>query len=330
MLDFLGLPREIRDEIYELCLVREKIEFEEFYVDETPEDWMQDRKPEGLILHVAKPEETPLLVYQGISFVHRVESLTSIDGRCRWDDIFYEGRERSYRIHRGTTDPPCLSIFLTNRLVYQESSIMFYANNCFCFPSRDCELTLDACSGFLTDRPEQALTYINHISLGISFIEWNHPEIIGQSLSSYGVHLPTMKRLHNSLRGTRGPRGLAQLKIFLEAQCPSDRALKHRIRSKSYYRLFNYTFGDIEKSLKNLKDIQIDIVEDSRISDPECNLRLLASDFIGWCSAPELKFSSSTVYIAGKALLHTTLAWSRSKIRRSTLAPAQDAYVDLT
>ena len=36
------------------------------------------RRPEALTLHVAKPGETTLLVYQEVSFVHRIESLTPI------------------------------------------------------------------------------------------------------------------------------------------------------------------------------------------------------------------------------------------------------------
>ena len=317
MFNFLGIPREIRDEIYELCLVREKIEFEEFYTDETPTDWMQDRKPDALTLHIARPDETPLLIYQGIPFVHRVESLTPIDGRSRWDDIFYEGRERSYRIHRGTTNPPCLDIFLTNRLMYQEASIIFYAKNYFCFPSRECELTLNACSAFLTDRPQQALTYIGNISLGIGFIDWRHPEFNTRTDGRFhGVHWPTVQRFGNILRDILGPRNLHKLEVLLEEQCPSNKALSHRLGSEGYYDVFIRSIESRSNSkslnpLNNLKKLQIDKVEaDDKI--PSHHLNYLAEFFTGKWPVYDSNFSSSVVNVGGKEMFRTRLTWSPS------------------
>ena len=316
MFDFLGLPREIRDEIYVLCLVREKIEFEEFYVDETAEDWMRDRKPEALTLQVARPGETPLLVYQGVSFVHRVESLTPINGRSRWDDVFYKDRERSYRIHRGTINPPCLNIFHTNCLIYQESSMTFYAKNCFCFPSRECELTLNACSAFLTDRPEQALTYISDISLGIGFIGWRHPALRdyrGSLLND--MHWPTMQRFVNILRDTLGPRSLHKLKMLYEEQCPSDRALSDRLKSKDYCSIFDQPLGvsGWSNSLRNLKDLQVDTLDTYEASSTlsRWKPRYIARLFIGH-SAYDSSWSSSAISVGGKEMSHTRLTWSPS------------------
>ena len=315
MFDFLGLPREIRDEIYNLCLVRKTIEFEEFYVDETPEEWMQDRKPEALTLHVAKPDETPLLVYQGIPFVHRVESLTTIDGRSRWDDVFYEGRERSYRIHRGITSPPCLNIFLTNRLIYQEASIIFYAKNYFCFPSRECELTLNACSCFLTDRPQHALTYIGNISLGIGFIHWRHPEFNTYTDSRfYGVHWPTVQRFVNILRDILGPRGLHKLEVLLEEQCPSDKALSHRLGSEDYCDLLLRSVGisGDNNSLNNFKELQIDKIEADDRRSSDFALKYVAKFLTGIWPVHDLNLSSSTVNVGGKEMFRTRLTWSPS------------------
>ena len=325
MFDFLGIPREIRDEIYELCLVRETIEFEEFYVDETPEDWMQDRKLEALTLHVAKPDETPLLVYQGIPFVHRVESLTPIDGRSRWDDIFYEGRERSYRLHRATADPPFLNIFLTSRLIYQESSMMFYAKNYFCFPSRDCELTLNACSGFLTDRPEQALTYISNISLEIGLIDRKRREL---ERPPYGirVHWPTMQRLSDVLRGTLDPKGPSKLKFLFEEQCPSDRALAHRLEGKGYD-YFPERMLDIptRKSLKNLNELQINLVENSYGFMSDFKVEWMARFVLDHWSVARSKVSRSIVNVGSKRMFHTRLTWSQSENGMSRLARLYDA-----
>ncbi|KAL8794494.1 MAG: hypothetical protein Q9195_002967 [Heterodermia aff. obscurata] len=319
MFDFLGLPREIRDEIYTLCLVRENIEFEEFYTDETPEDWMQDRKPEALTLHIAKPDETPLLVYQGVSFVHRVESLTPIDGRSRWDDIFYKGRERSYRIHRGITNPPCLNILLTNRLIYQESSMIFYAKNYFCFPSRECELTLNACSGFLTNRSKQALTYISNISLGIGHIDRLHrlSETGYRRYQRYMVHWPTMERLGNIFRETLSLMGLKKLKITLQDQRPSDRALASRLQTEEYSALLDWALAArATNSIKDFKDLQIELVESYRDSSTDgttANLRLLAEFLTGSWSVYTSNVSSSTVNVGGKEVSHARMTWPPSQ-----------------
>lgn len=317
MFDFLGLPREIRDEIYKLCLVRGQIEFEEFYIDETPEDWMRDRKPEKLMLHVAKPDETPLLVYQGIPFVHRVESLTRIHGRCRWDDILYEDRERSYRIHRGTTDPPCLDIFLANRLIYQESSMVFYAKNSFCFPSRECELTLNACSGFLTDRPEQALIYISDISLEIGFIDRHHTDFTGFSGSLfYRIHWPTMQRLDSILKGTLDPKGLSKLKFLVQEQCPSKRALETHLKCKDYVDFFqSIAIFTRRNSLKNLIELQIDLVERSSWMKLDHEVKWMANFVLGRWVGNEFNVSSSIFNVGSKEMRRITLTWSSSKTK---------------
>ena len=233
MFDFLGLPREIRDEIYKLCLVREKIEFEEFYTDETPEEWMKDRRPDALTLHIAKSGETPLLVYQGVPFVHRIESLTPVDGRSRWDDIYDKDRTCSYRICRHTTNLPCLSIFRTNRLVYQEASSTFYGNNVFHFPSKGCENTLNACSAFLEDRPERVRTYINNISLSIGYAYYYLPGIY----RTCGAHLITMERLSRSLRrlGT-----LDRLSLVLQEQHPTQKALRSLLQKHGYVNVWDW------------------------------------------------------------------------------------------
>ena len=234
MFDFLGLPREIRDMVYGFLFLREEIQFEEFYTDETPEDWMKDRRPESLTLHTAKPNEIPLLKYNGIPFVHRVESLVPIDGRSRWDDEFLEHKTRSYRIFRGTIEPPCVRVFHTNRFVYQESSPVFYAKNCFKFPAKDCELTLNACSAFLTDRPKQALSCIKHVSLGIGHISRYGP--CNPSVR-YGVHLPTLKRLCNTLGCTVQ---LDRLNLLFEEQCPMSGRAKMLVNSQDYVGFFEW------------------------------------------------------------------------------------------
>ena len=278
---------------------------------------MRDRKLENLMLNVAKPDETPLLIYQGIPFVHRVGSLTRIDGRCRWDDIFYEGRERSYRIHRGTTDPPCLNIFLTNRLIYQESFIVFYAKNDFCFPSRECELTLNACSGFLTDRTEQALTYINNVSLEIGFTDRRHTGFTNFRESRYyGVHWPTMQRFFNILRDTPDSKGPNNLKFLLEEQYPSDRALVSQLESKHYSNLFLGMARVTEiNCLKNLSELQIDLIEStSRFRQGSSLLvRSMARFVLGCPSAHSSKISSSIVNVDSKEMYRSRLTWSSSK-----------------
>ena len=277
---------------------------------------MRDRKPETLTLHVAKPDETPLLVYQGIPFVHRARSLTRINGRCRWDDIFYEDRERSYRIHRGTTNPPYLNIFLTNRLVYQESSMMFYAKNCFCFPSRDCELTLNACSGFLTDRPEQALTYLSNISLGIGFINWTHPGLrdLGDS-RFYGIHWPTMQRLADILKGTPDSKGPNKLKFLLQEQCPSDRALAHHLESKNYCNIFLRMMQSLrENGLKTLDELHIILVaENPYCIKMEVEVHYMAYFVLGRWTVNDSKVSSSIVNVGNREMFRTRLTWSSSK-----------------
>lgn len=202
--------------VYDLLLVRESIGFEEFYSDETPEEWMKDRIVQTLTLHVAKPNEEPLFTYMGTPLVHRIESLTPVEGRSRWDDEFQEDKTRSYRIFRGTIAHPCLRILHTNRFLYKEASSIFYGKNVFTFPSKACELTLNACSAFLTDRPKHALPCIKNINLGIARVDslW-----LGNTPLFYGVHYPTVKRVCDTLRNTVH---LSQLSLLVEEQHPID------------------------------------------------------------------------------------------------------------
>ena len=233
MLGFLSLPREIRDIIYDSCFVREKIEFEEFFTDETPEEWVQDRRLESLTLHLAKPNEKPLLEYNGAAFVHRVERLTPIDGRSHWDDVLYMDRQRSYRIFRGTVDPPCLRIFLTNSFVYKEAASVFYGKNVFTFPSKGCEVTLNACSAFLRDRPEHALPYIKNIHLTIG-----HYHSLSRRISEwglyYGAHQPTVKHLGEVLRRKVH---LNYFRLLVEEQNPTHEMLRTFKSSLGYARI---------------------------------------------------------------------------------------------
>ncbi|CAF9935427.1 MAG: hypothetical protein HETSPECPRED_009783 [Heterodermia speciosa] len=321
MFYILSLPREMRNKIYGSCLVRETIEFEEFYVDETAEEWMQDRKPDTLTLHAAKPDETPLLVYQGVPYVHRVGSLVPVYGRCRWDDMVSEGRKRSYRIHRGTANPPYLNILLTNHQVYDEASSIFYGNNHFRFPSRNCELAVNACSGFLTDRSKQALTYVSKISLSIGYFGWQDMELNGWQGSRFrGIHWPTIECFGNILRGARGPLGLKKLEVLIEDQCPSDRAIATRLRSedKDYFSIFcpPSAFQERANSLRNLEHFQIEMVErdgDFRMFLWERSLKSLAGFLIGLSSSDIIKYDDPIKKVDGKEVVRGKLTVSVSK-----------------
>lgn len=204
---------------------------------------MKDRRPDSLILHIAQPDETPLLVYQGVPFVHRVESLTSIDGRSRWDDIYDKHRTCSYRICRHTRNPPYLKIFLANRLIYQEASITFYGKNRFHFPSKGCENTLNACWAFLEDRPQRVRTYIHNISLSIGYAYRYLPVLQDNGLYwMCGAHRLTMERLNRSLRhlGT-----LDQLSFVIQEQHPSEKALKSLLQKHSYASIWDWPLQKI-------------------------------------------------------------------------------------
>ena len=315
MFDFLGLPREIRDEIYKLCLVREKIEFEEFYTDETPEEWMKDRRPDALTLHIAKPDETPLVVYQGVPFVHRVESLTPIDGRSRWDDIYDKDRTCSYRICRHTTDLPCLSIFRTNRLVYQEASVTFYGNNVFHFPSKGCETTLNACSAFLEDRPQRVRTYLHNISLSIGDAYRYVPvlEDNGKRLY-YGVHLPTMTRLGLSLRRLMT---LNELSIVLEEQNPTERMLKSLLQKQDYVDMFERPSPletiPVRQCLKIGIGNNYDIQHQRIVST---NLAYRISKKFYWSRMNNAPFVSSEILVEGKKMTSSIFTYLVPKARR--------------
>ena len=258
--------------IYDLCFVREKIEFEEFFTDETPEKWMRGRRPESLTLHLAKPNEKPLLEYNDVGFVHRVESLTPIDGRSRFNDILFKDRTRSYRIFRGTVDPPCLSIFHTNRFVYKEAASVFYGKNVFTFPSKGCENTLNACSAFLTDRPDHALPYIKNINLTIG-----HVDIIELSEISlyFGAHYPTMKRLGVVLRHMVH---LTHLRLLIEEQYPTDEVRKVFKRNMGYVTIRHWM--EALKTINIPKTLEIECI-DSWSTVQRNWMDLLICDMIG-------------------------------------------------
>lgn len=306
MLDFLSLPREIRDEIYKLCLVREKVEFEEFYTDETPEEWMKGRRPGNLMLHIAKPDEQPLLVYQGVPFVHRVESLTPIDGRSRWDDVYIKGRTRSYRICRQTTNPPYLGIFLTNRLVYGECSMIFYGKNSFCFPSKDCESTLNALSAFLLDRPKQALAYIKNLSLRLGTTKYLNGSVSGRLWYLFWpAHRPTLKRLGDILRRLIT---LDQLIFILEEQCPTTRALESLSNDQDNVGFVDWM--DLLRDIRRPKTLEIETI--TSVGDDEWHksrLSLLSSYMLSdWgTKRQEFRFLISSVHVRGKEIKGTRI-----------------------
>lgn len=128
---------------------------------------------------------------------------------------------RSYRISRGTVSPPCLRIFLTNKFVYKEAAPVFYRKNVFTFPSNGCEVTLNACSAFLSDRPEHALSYIKNISLGIGFVR---PNPLMECALFCGAHRPTVRRLGDNLRHLVH---LNHLGLLIEEQYPTNELLNH-------------------------------------------------------------------------------------------------------
>ena len=326
MFNFLGLPREIRDEIYKLCLVREKIEFEEFYTDETPEEWMKDRRPDSLTLHIAKPGETPLLEYQGVSFVHRVESLTPIDGRSRWDDIYDGDRQRSYRICRHTTNPPSLGIFYTNRLVYQEASVTFYGKNLFSFPSKDCETTLNACSAFLGDRPEQAVRYTKNISFAIGYIHGFDRRIASRrDYIHRGAHFPTLKRLVHAFRPTLS---LDQLNFAVEEQSPSEKALQSWRTSADYVSAANW-YPEFEQ-MNVPRKLEILFID----SDPPSSAKQsLMNSLVYYVTRDRIypygrsSFSieiPKRVNYKGKTMTALQLLWPRVEVESSKIAEAKD------
>ena len=302
---FLSLPREIRDMIYDLCFVRDKIEFEEFYTDETPEEWMRGRRPESLTLHLAKPNEKPLLEYNGVGFVHRVESLTPIDGRSRFDDILYRDRTRSYRIYRGTIDPPCLSIFHTNSFVYKEAASVFYGKNVFTFPSKRCEVTLNACSAFLRDRPEHALPYIKNIHLTIGYADFLD---LGESCLYSGAHYPTVKRLGDTLRHFVR---LDHLRLLIEEQYPTDEILKKTKTDLGYVRLYKWMEG--LRGINVPKILEIECI--NRIFWWECHkswLKILISDMTDIFPLGDLNYISSPLNIRnakGEELFSTRVVY---------------------
>ncbi|KAG7006720.1 hypothetical protein G7Y79_00013g034920 [Physcia stellaris] len=257
MFDFLGLPREIRDEIYKLCLVREKIEFEEFYTDETPEEWMKDRRPDALTLHIAKPDETPLLVYQGVPFVHRVESLTPIDGRSRWDDIYDK-------------DP------------------------------------------FLGDRTERVRTYINNISLCIGYVFRFLPILTANDIDlSYGIHLPTMKRLGHSLRRLMT---LNELSIVLQEQSPTEKTLKSLLQKQGYVDMIEWP-SPVE-TIPIRQCLKVGIENGDDIEDKQFISGILAyciSKGFSWSMAYDARFVSSDILVEGKKMTSSIFTYSVRK-----------------
>lgn len=310
MFDFLGLPREIRDEIYKLCLVREKIEFEEFYTDETIEDWMQDRKPEKLVLRVAKPNEVPLLVYHDMPFVHGVEALTPVDGRSHWEDEIHEHRTRSYRISRDQTGYPYLRIFSTNRMVYQEATVIFYGKNTFSFPSRNCELTLNACSAFLCDRPEQARPYIKNLSLGIGHIV-KYPNYV-PFISFYSIHKPTIERLSRTLGNMVY---LDHLNLFVEEQTPSLKATEAFRNSREYVGL--YEWAEELKHINAPKNLVVDLIDSYGSEYKHNRLTQIARHIYDdlWIEASDENFRISSVNALGEEITRARFTWALSKTR---------------
>ena len=259
--------------IYELCFVRDKIEFEEFYTDETPEEWMQDRRLESLTLRLAKPNEKPLLEYNGLSFVHRVEPLMPIDGRSHWDDFLYNDRRRSYRIFRGTVDPPCLRIFHTNRFVYKEAATIFYGKNVFTFPSRRCEVTLNACSAFLTDRPDHALPYIKNISLSIGYIRSFN---LMEKIICRGAHHLTVKLLGSTLRHLVH---LNHLRLLVEEQPPANGMRKRFKEDLGYVEMS--VWADALRLIKIPKTLEVESIGSCWVIFHEMSLNSLIYSVTG-------------------------------------------------
>ena len=194
--------------------------------------------------------------------------------------------------------------------------MMFYAKNCFSFPSQDCELTLNACSGFLVDRPEQALTYISNISLVIGFIDRERSQLkfLKHSLF-YGVHWPTMQRLINILKDTPNSKGPNKLKFLLQEQCPSKRALAKQLENEGDFDFLQFSKLALTKrgSLKNLNELQIDLVEGSSSRVSEVVVRRIASIVLDRRSTYGFDVSNSKVHVGSKEMSRTRFIWSSSK-----------------
>lgn len=160
MFDFLKLPRELRDQIYEELLVRNyPVPIKRNYEDTTgyypstyfSPTWYDDTKR----------------YFPGVGACYKTCAV------CYGPKKPSRTSERLYHLFRIADDEPIdLNIFLANRQVYDESRTVFYKENLFDFTKdvKDEAKPVHTALCFLKDRPEESLKYIRNIAVHIGTV----------------------------------------------------------------------------------------------------------------------------------------------------------------
>ena len=193
MISFTDLPGEIRNQIYELALIRGCISIEDIDVTfvlpvlfrQMNNDWDEPQKAR-FKHYMLTPPIYPLRPL--------AKSLASINRRSIWYHEFEKTRQvnmtiskalgrypaSSYRMVPGCCEPPVLQLFQTNKQIRSESSQIFYGRNRFVLHASACYSYPSALTAFLADR-EDSQMLIRRIGLTLGYCEKDDISLLDNS-----------------------------------------------------------------------------------------------------------------------------------------------------